>query len=186
MTNRNKKTLGGLLLFGTLAVGSCVAPPVRLPDLPLAEVKPYFGEAAKVETIDTAFYQVKDANGRVLGTVLFSSPYSDNIEGYNGATPLLIALDANGNIAKVALLDNNETPRFAQRVVDGGLYSSWDGLAPAEAIGLQVDAVSGATYTSEGVKKSLVARLEAYQRQLTKEPEEQPSFWQRLFAKKNA
>jgi uncharacterized protein with FMN-binding domain len=108
---------------------------------------------------------VKDAKGNKLGTVLFSSPYSDNIKGFNGPTPLLIALDAEGRIKTVALLENEETPRFAQRVVEGGLYEAWNGLTVDEALNKQVDAVSGATYTSNGVKKSLEARLKAYQRQ---------------------
>jgi len=100
--------------------------------------------------------------------VLYSSPYSDDIKGFNGPTPLMIALDAEGRIKQVVLLENEETPRFAQRVVDGGLYEAWNGLTPSEAIGKEVDAVSGATYTSTGVKQSLVARLKAYERQLGK------------------
>ena len=66
----------------------------------------------------------------------------------------------------MALLDNEETPRFAQRVVEGGLYEAWNGLTVDEALGKDVDAVSGATYTSNGVKNSLVARLKAYQKQV--------------------
>ena len=60
------------------------------------------------------------------------------------------------------------TTRFAQHVVEGGLYEAWNGLTPDEALNKEVDAVSGATYTSNGVKKSLIARLKAYQRQLKK------------------
>ena len=90
------------------------------------------------------------------------------MKGFNGPTPLIIALDAEGRIKTVALLDNEETPRFAQRVVEGGLYEAWNGLTVDEALGKDVDAISGATYTSNGVKKSLKARLEAYQRQLKK------------------
>ena len=156
----------GSLLFAT-ALGLCSCGP-KLPELPVAEVKPYFGDAAKTKAIDTAFYEVKDAQGKKIGTVLYSSPYSDEVKGFNGPTPLLIALDADGKIKNVALLENEETPRFAQRVVDGGLYEAWNGLTVDEALDKDVDAVSGATYTSNGVKKSLVARLKAYQRQLKK------------------
>ena len=72
------------------------------------------------------------------------------------------------HIKNVVLLENQETPRFAQRVVEGGLYDAWNGLTVDEALGKDVDAVSGATYTSNGVKNSLIARLKAYQRQLKK------------------
>ena len=156
----------GLLLLAT-GLGLCNCGP-KLPELPVAEVKPYFADAAKTKAIDTAFYEVKDAKGAKLGTVLYSSPYSDNVKGFKGPTPLLIALDADGRIKNVVLLENQETPNFAQRVVDGGLYEAWNGLTPDEALNKEVDAVSGATYTSNGVKKSLIARLQAYQRQLKK------------------
>ena len=152
-----------MMAAGMVALCSCGP---KFPELPVSEIQPYFGDAAKTKAIDTAFYEVKDAKGNKLGTVLFSSPYSDQIKGFNGPTPLLIALDADGRIKTVALLENEETPRFAQSVVEGGLYESWNGLTVEEALDKQVDAVSGATYTSNGVKNSLVARLKAYQRQL--------------------
>ena len=158
-----KKTLGALMAAGVVALCSCGP---KLPELPVEEVKPYFSDAAKTKAMDTAYYEVKDSKGNKLGTVLFSSPYSDGIKGFNGPTPLLIALDAEGRINNVVLLENQETPNFAKRVVDGGLYQAWNGLTVDEALDKQVDAVSGATYTSNGVKKSLIARLKAYQKQL--------------------
>ncbi len=159
------KTLGALMATGVVALFSCGP---KLPELPVSEVQPYFADAAKTKAIDTAFYEVKDAKGNKLGTVLFSSPYSDGVKGFNGPTPLLIALDADGRIKNVVLLENEETPRFAQHVVEGGLYEAWNGLTPDEALDKEVDAVSGATYTSNGVKNSLKARLQAYQRQVKK------------------
>lgn len=160
-----KKTLGAMMAAGVVALCSCGP---KLPELPVSEVQPYFADAAKTKAIDTAFYEVKDAKGNKLGTVLFSSPYSDQVKGFNGPTPLLIALDADGRIKDVVLLENQETPNFAKRVVDGGLYQAWNGLTVDEALNKDVDAVSGATYTSTGVKNSLKARLQAYQRQLKK------------------
>ena len=163
--NNIKKALGAMMAASIVALCSCGP---KLPELPVEEVRPYFGDAAKTKAIDTAFYEIKDAKGNKLGTLLFSSPYSDNIKGFNGPTPLLIALDAEGHIKNVVLLENQETPVYAKHVVEGGLYESWNGLTVEEALVKQVDAVSGATYTSNGVKKSLIARLEAYQRQLKK------------------
>lgn len=163
--NRTNKIMGTILALGLLAMSSCGP---KLPPLPVEEIKPYFDEAAKTKAIDTAFYEVKDAKGNKLGTVLFSSPYSDNIKGFKGTTPLLIALDADGRIKNVTLMENQETPRFAQHVEESGFYESWNGLTPAEALNQEVDAVSGATYTSNGVQNSLKARLQAYQNQLKK------------------
>ena len=105
-----KKTLGALMAAGVVALGSCGP---NLPELPVSEVQPYFGDAAKTKAIDTAFYEVKDAKGHKVG-----------------------------------------------------LYDAWIGLTVDEALNKEVDAVSGATYTSNGVKNSLKARLQAYQRQV--------------------
>ena len=178
-----RNVMGGLLLAAVFGFSGCGQPPVRLPELPLETVMPYFSEAAEVQTIDTSYYQIKNADGEQIGTLLFSMPYSEAVKGYNGNTPLLIALDAENRIMNVVLLPNHETPRFAERVVAGGLYDSWNGLTVEEALDKPVDAVSGATYTSNGVKNSLVVRLQAYQRQLKKDYNAKPSFWQRIFGK---
>lgn len=177
---------GGLLFATALAFVSCTTPaPVRIPEIPLSVVQPYFSDAAEVQAIDTSYYQVKDGDGNLLGTVLYSIPYSATVSGYNGPTPLLIALDAESCIKNVVLLENSETPRFVQRAVDNGLLQSWDGLSVEEAILKPVDAVTGATFTSEGVKSSLILRLQVYQRQLDKDyTAMKPSFWQRLYTLK--
>ena len=165
---KNHKTfLYAMLSIGLLGMCSCGSK-VKWPALPIEEATPYFADAAKVQTVDTAYYEVKDTKGNKLGTILFSSPYSDGVKGFNGPTPLLIALDADGRIKNIVLLENQETPNFAKHVVEGGLYEAWNGLTVDEALGKDVDAISGATYTSNGVKKSLVARLKAYQKQLKK------------------
>ena len=156
----------GLLLLA-ISFGLCNCGP-KLPELPVENVKPYFADAAKTQAIDTAFYEVKDAKGVKLGTVLYSSPYSDGIKGFNGPTPLLIALDAEGRIKNVVLLENQETPHYEQIARNGGIYEAWNGLTVDQALGKEVDAVTGATWTSNGVKNSLKARLVAYQRQLKK------------------
>lgn len=163
--NAIRKIAGGLCLAVVLCLISC-RQEVKWPALPVEEATPYFSDAAKTLTIDTALYEIKDAQGAKLGTILFSSPYSDGIKGFNGPTPLLIALDAEGRIKDVVLLENQETPWYVQHVKDGGLYSEWNGLTPTEALEKNVDAISGATYTSNGVKKSLVERLKVYQKQV--------------------
>lgn len=148
------------------ALAAC-APKVNWPDLPLDDVKDVFADATSVETVDTACYNVRQGS-EIVGTVLFSSPYSDVVMGYAGATPLRITLDGEGKIKEVKMLDNQESPRFLSHVANQGLFEAWDGMTVAEALQAPVDAVSGATYTSNGVIESLKMRLEAYQRQIKK------------------
>ena len=132
-------------------------------DLPidtLTELQTIFPKAAYVELTAKATFAVKNDKGKVIGTVLLSSPYSDEIKGFNGPTPLQIALDNEGKIIEVRVLDNNETPSFLKRVVDAGFLNSWNGLTIEEALQKEVDAVSGATFSSNGIQRSLKARLQ--------------------------
>lgn len=156
--------VGLIIALSTLAFAQCTSYTPTEKDLPvetLTELQTAFPKAAYVELMTTAKYVVKNAKGKVVGTVLLSSPYSDDINGFNGPTPLQIALDTKGKIIEVRVLDNDETPKFLQRVIDAGFLDSWNGLTVEEAINKEVDAVSGATYSSRGIQKSLKARLQA-------------------------
>ncbi len=103
--------------------------------------------------------EVYDANQTLLGYAVYSKPASDGIKGYNGETPVLIALSPKQVILGVWLLENQETPKFAQKVENAGFYKSWNGLTVKQALKKEVDVVSGATYTSNGVIKSVQAAL---------------------------
>ena len=155
--------VGLIIALSTLSFAQCTSYTPTEKDLPittLMELQTAFPKAMYVELTETATYAVKDKNGKVIGTVLLSSPYSDNIKGFNGPTPLQIALDEKGKIIEVRVLDNNETPSFLNKVINAGFLNSWNGLTVKEALDKNVDAVSGATYSSNGIQQSLKARLE--------------------------
>lgn len=162
---KTKLLFAGLIIaLSTLSFAQCTSYTPTDKDLPietLTELQTAFPKAAYVELTETATYAVKNASGKVIGTVLLSSPYSDEVKGFNGPTPLQIAMDANGKIIEVRVLDNNETPNFLNRVINAGFLNSWNGLTAEEALNKEVDAVSGATYSSNGIKNSLKARLQA-------------------------
>jgi len=165
---KTKLYFAGLILaLSTLTFAQCTNYKPTEKDLPittLTELQTAFPKAAFVELTSEATYAVKNDKGKVNGTVLLSSPYSDNIKGFNGPTPLQIALDNDGKIIEVRVLSNNETPSFLKRVVDAGFLESWNGLTVEEALNKEVDAVSGATYSSNGIQRSLKARLQALER----------------------
>ena len=155
---------GLVIALSTLSFAQCTNYKPTEKDLPietLTELQTAFPKAAYVELTETSTYAVKNASGKVIGMVLLSSPYSDDIKGFNGPTPLQIALDEKGKILEVRVLDNDETPGFLNRVINAGFLNSWNGLTAKEALDKEVDAVSGATYSSNGIKNSLKARLEA-------------------------
>lgn len=78
--------------------------------------------------------------------------------GYGGPVQVAVALGQNGAIAGVRVLDHAETPGFAD-ILDAG--SAWlAGFAEG-----RVDAVTGATVTSNAVRQAVAAAVERYQRQ---------------------
>ncbi len=160
---KTKLFFAGLIIaLSSLSFSSCSNYKPTEKDLPvdtLTELQAAFPKAAYVELTQTATYAVKNEKGKVIGTVLLSSPYSDEIMGFNGPTPLQIAMDAEGKILEVRVLANDETPNFLNRVIKAGFLDSWNGLTAEEALNKEMDAVSGATYSSRGIQNSLKARL---------------------------
>ncbi len=70
-----------------------------------------------------------------------------DISGYAGPVPLEIYV-SNGKIDSIVALSNSESPRFFGRLAEGGLTQAWNGKTLQEAQTMNVDAVSGATYSS--------------------------------------
>jgi uncharacterized protein with FMN-binding domain len=81
-----------------------------------------------------------------------------DVIGYDGPTPLKITV-VDGVVASVEALPNTETPRFFERVLAGGLLDAVVGKKPAEAAEMPLDAVTGATYSSNAVIENLRAGL---------------------------
>ena len=123
------------------------------------DILAFFPQAASLTPIADVWTEVYDKENNKLGYLLYSAPYSDKIIGFAGKTPLLIALDKKQKIIGTKILHNKESESYIQRVTDKGLFNSWDGLSVKEALDKQVDAISGATYTSEAVANSLKVRL---------------------------
>ena len=123
------------------------------------QVTKIFSTASTLEA-QGVWSRVLDAKGSLLGYVAYSKPASNGIQGFNGETPLMIIFDAKKTIRKVVLLDNDETPGFVSRVENGGLFDAWNGMTIDQALDAKVDAISGATFTSNGVKQSLQACLQ--------------------------
>jgi uncharacterized protein with FMN-binding domain len=119
----------------------------------------FFPQAVSLNNIDTTWTEVYDKENKKAGYVVYSTPYSNNIYGFGGNTPLLIALDQHQKIIGTKLLENNETPSYVDYVSEEGLFERWNGLTIDAALNKEVDAISGATYTSKGVIKSFHKRM---------------------------
>lgn len=93
-------------------------------------------------------------------TIVNTAQLGLDIRGYNGPVPLEIRLDPSGKVASIAVLDNSESPKFLQHVLDGGLLEQWIGRNAGQILAApDIDAVSGATYTSKAIIANVRAGL---------------------------
>lgn len=88
----------------------------------------------------------KTEHGEVINTTRPGSA----IQGYGGTVPLEIYV-TEGRIDSISALPNNETGDVFRRLYEEGLMRAWNGHTLEEAARLDVDAISGATYSSEAV-----------------------------------
>lgn len=94
-------------------------------------------------------------------TIINTTAIGKNIEGYNGTTPLKIYIQKN-KVVKIEAIKNQETPKYFIKVKKN-LLEKWNGLKVKDAKNLKVDAVTGATFSSEAVKENVKLGLEYYQ-----------------------
>lgn len=95
------------------------------------------------------------------GSIMVNTSQLDlDIRGYNGPVPLKIRIDPSGKVASIAVLDNSESPKFLQHVLDGGLLEQWIGRDAGQILAApDADAVSGATYSSKAIIANVRAGL---------------------------
>ena len=126
--------------------------------VPLDAVKKYFPTCTSVEKVNEVHYVVK-AGGEEVGKLLVTTPIADDLIGYAGNVPLFLAVSEEDVILGLTLLDNSESPGFLRRLEKKNLFSAWNGKTLEEAEQLNVEAVSGATMSSDAIRGSVKRAL---------------------------
>lgn len=81
-------------------------------------------------------------------TVVNTTKIAADVKGFKGPVPLEIHLK-DGKVQKVVALKNSETPSFFKKAAK--LLTAWNGKTVKEAGTMHVDAVTGATYSSNAI-----------------------------------
>ena len=84
------------------------------------------------------------------------------VDGYAGPTPLKVYIRKN-KVEKIEFLPNQETPKY-WNAVKKQMQNAWDGMKVADAKKAQVDGRTGATFSSDAVKKNVQLALEYYEK----------------------
>lgn len=93
-------------------------------------------------------YKLYDPNKNLLGYGVISKA-----SGYGGPITVLTGVDPKGHIIKIKILDNYETPYYYQRLANHGYFDKFINKHVSEKleVGKELDAISGATVTAEGI-----------------------------------
>ena len=85
-----------------------------------------------------------------------------DVKGYEGPTPLKVYIKG-GKIQKIEFLENQETPKYWRACVNH-IQNKWDGMTVKDAKTKEVDGRTGATYSSDAVKKNVKLAVEYYEK----------------------
>lgn len=128
-----------------------------------AEVMPSaasFGESIADEATGCEYSSALAESGEVIGYAITST----GVGGYSGDITLMVGVDANGKVVKLSFLEINETPSIGMKLADNTEWlSQFNGLSGHAALGDNVDAVSGATKTSQGITDAVNNALRCYE-----------------------
>ena len=92
--------------------------------------------------------------------VVNTTTLARDVDGYIGPTPVEVYVKKN-KIVKVVMLKSQETPKYNARVKKE-MLPSYENQKIAKGKSLEVDGVTGATFTSNAVKENVKRALEYY------------------------
>ena len=101
-------------------------------------------EIAKLEEIDKATYKIYNSKKEHLGYVTVESSM-----GYGGPLQMAVAVDNQGKIVDVAVVNSKETPSYLEKVLSTDFLEKIKGKTYNEEY--ELDAVSSATYSSRAI-----------------------------------
>ena len=102
--------------------------------------------------------EIYGSDGETVAKYILTSPYCDDIKGYGGNLKLAIIADTEGKITGLSILSHRETPSWINGLNNINFFDSWNGKNIEDVEKHKVDAVSGATYTSDAVRRIIDKR----------------------------
>lgn len=123
----------------------------------LEVIQTVYPSAVAVEKVNNVWFKIVDSGKKILGYTLSSKPYSEGIKGYHNTTPVIIVLDPQKVIQKIALLSNWETAGYIRKLEKQNYFNSWNGLKFNEAASKKAsaDSYTGATISANAITKNI-------------------------------
>lgn len=113
----------------------------------------------EVELEEGGAYYLGKKGGKTVGAIM-----EGRAQGYGGPLRLLVALDGDGKVAGIQVIEHGETIGIGTRALEPGFLQQFTGIAHDEqlVVGKNVDIITGATVSSRGVMSSVGNALELY------------------------
>jgi len=141
------------------------------PDVSSEAIQDLFpsSESVKYTTVSNLpCYIAYDSQGEIAGYAVLSTDITRDIMGYGGPIPVLLAFDGEGNILNLKVLPNKETPAYVFYIFSEDFLRSFRGKSARDTfeIGIDVDAVSGATVSLTSLVKTIKTTAQAFSTQV--------------------
>lgn len=112
----------------------------------------FFPRAASFKPVDkegkTLYYIAYDASKKPLGIA-----FKTEEKGYSSVIETMVAMDKDGKILQIKIISQNETPGLGSRVTESFFTDEFKGKDFGNVS--SVAAITGATISSEAVKRSI-------------------------------
>lgn len=115
--------------------------------------------AAAFITADAQEVMRKEKDGTY---VVNTTTLAKDVEGYNGSTPVEVYIKKN-KIVKVVPLKSQEGPKYVAKVKKG-MLPKYEGMNVKKGAVADVDAVTGATFTSNAIHENVKRGVDYYKK----------------------
>lgn len=117
-----------------------------------AEYKMLKNEDGTVKTYDGITSIIVNNNGQVAFEII--------ADGYvKGGLHTLVGIDENGKLQKISIIAISETQGLGTKVKDKSFLDQFVGINSDD---YKIDSITGATYSSKGIKKAVDTAINAY------------------------
>lgn len=104
--------------------------------------------------LDMYYGEERDPQGRITQLYLENTGLNKDVKGYAGPIDIALVVGADGVIRSVRHLRSAETTSYLRDIEDDGFYERFQSIV-LDGSSYEVDLVSGASLTSEGVARSV-------------------------------
>lgn len=104
--------------------------------------------------LDMYYAEERDAAGNVVQLYLENTGLNKNVKGYAGPIDIGMTVGMDGKIRSIRHLRSMETTSYLANIEKAGFYSQFENI-PLDGKSYEVDFVSGASLTSEGIARSV-------------------------------